>query len=492
MNQFKNLGMQVHAVPDDERAVDASGKRLPWAYSYAESAEPPPRRQRAPTDAQACSPNPPRKQPTERGPFGRATNRRASTRKGTTPAPGAPGDRVQSENFRYYDEIFGKLKAEQDEANPIPARIEPAKRPSLATRPTLDTLPTTSPPTAQQSATAAPTTSASFKEPTEVLVSGFGADHQYQALSFYEKASGGHFYEDYDREPAEPRFASALSSARGAIPKTLPRDAIRKINTYQGGEHWIKVTFDSPHAATLACHASPHVIQGYSVKCEPWNGAPPIEDLPQPATNARDTRTINIANARTRPPRRAEFRTMPNRMPSVPSGFAAEDDPFLDIAQSTTGSTTSTLGSTSATASASTVRGTSKSPSSLDDTPPAQRISPLSIDQGRSTALPTTEPPAEADGRASRRFKGRRLPPMRTADAALKPQDPWHVKRFGWIPIVGPVFFGGATSGTMIGAEAPRKEDGSFDADKASLWWNVMFFLDRMYGSDLCGLNGDD
>jgi hypothetical protein len=29
-------GMQVHAVPEAERAIDANGQRLPWAYEYAE------------------------------------------------------------------------------------------------------------------------------------------------------------------------------------------------------------------------------------------------------------------------------------------------------------------------------------------------------------------------------------------------------------------------------------------------------------------------
>lgn len=35
MHSFK-AGMQVHAVPDEERAIDPSGKPLPWAYEYAE------------------------------------------------------------------------------------------------------------------------------------------------------------------------------------------------------------------------------------------------------------------------------------------------------------------------------------------------------------------------------------------------------------------------------------------------------------------------
>jgi hypothetical protein len=29
-------GMQVHAVPETERAMGANGQRLPWAYEYAE------------------------------------------------------------------------------------------------------------------------------------------------------------------------------------------------------------------------------------------------------------------------------------------------------------------------------------------------------------------------------------------------------------------------------------------------------------------------
>jgi hypothetical protein len=29
-------GIQVHSVPESERAVDANGQRLPFAYEYAE------------------------------------------------------------------------------------------------------------------------------------------------------------------------------------------------------------------------------------------------------------------------------------------------------------------------------------------------------------------------------------------------------------------------------------------------------------------------
>lgn len=35
MNAMRG-GMQVHAVPDNEKAFDAKGNRLPWAFEFAE------------------------------------------------------------------------------------------------------------------------------------------------------------------------------------------------------------------------------------------------------------------------------------------------------------------------------------------------------------------------------------------------------------------------------------------------------------------------
>ena len=35
MNAIRS-GVQVHAVPEHERAYDSAGRRLPWGYTYAE------------------------------------------------------------------------------------------------------------------------------------------------------------------------------------------------------------------------------------------------------------------------------------------------------------------------------------------------------------------------------------------------------------------------------------------------------------------------
>jgi len=35
MNALRG-GMQIHAVPENEKAIDSNGKRLPWAVEYPE------------------------------------------------------------------------------------------------------------------------------------------------------------------------------------------------------------------------------------------------------------------------------------------------------------------------------------------------------------------------------------------------------------------------------------------------------------------------
>ena len=46
-------------------------------------------------------------------------------------------------------------------------------------------------------------------------------------------------------------------------------------------------------------------------------------------------------------------------------------------------------------------------------------------------------------------------------------------------------------TGEVIGSTVPKKEDGSFDYDKASLYWKVFWLLDQVLGSDFCGLKGE-
>jgi len=44
----------------------------------------------------------------------------------------------------------------------------------------------------------------------------------------------------------------------------------------------------------------------------------------------------------------------------------------------------------------------------------------------------------------------------------------------------------------LIGTTVPRREDGTFDVDKASLYWRWFYWLDSWLGTDFCGLKGDE
>ncbi|KAJ9635364.1 hypothetical protein H2199_008367 [Coniosporium tulheliwenetii] len=236
-------GMQVHAVPETERAFDASGRQLPWGIEYADSER--------------------RRIPEEKGPFGRSTLRRAGSRSRTTATPARKEDQTKIDNIRVMDDIFNSFKASQQAAQPArQPSVPPGSLPVSASMPNLETA---------AAASALPSTqSTAPKEPTEVILYGFGTEYQWAAIEFYERVSR----------------------------RTLSATALRKKNTYMGGDHWIKVTFDSPEAADQACYCSPHNIHGYLVVAERFRGIGPAQDAPmyaapgQTQSPSRSTSTL--------------------------------------------------------------------------------------------------------------------------------------------------------------------------------------------------------
>jgi len=66
------------------------------------------------------------------------------------------------------------------------------------------------------------------------------------------------------------------------------------------------------------------------------------------------------------------------------------------------------------------------------------------------------------------------------ADQALMPKQP----KQSWTAWLG--------ASELIGTTVPRREDGSFDWERASLYWRVFDCLDRWIGTDFCGLKGGD
>lgn len=414
----------------------------------------------------SCSTTLNRKQPVEKGPFGRPVARR-TTSKGQTVTP-APENPQKLQDQKAIDDIFTRFKKDMEEKETrTPREQKPAAAPtSLPHVQSAMDLTRPAPP--------APSGVGGFKEPTEVLIYGFGGDYQYAALEFYEGVSGGSIYEDYDRQPAHARYNTLLSTSRPMIPRNIPSSAIRKINDFQGGNHWIKVTFDSPEAADRACYFSPHLVHGFSCYCEPWRGVGPSSDE---AIIAGSSSISGPApeSFRQRKPLAGQgkgWNSMPSRIHSAPaltSAALSMDGP-----------------SGSSTASSATATGNDK-----------QALQ--SIPEDSQTAPSTPSHASQQQEQKPLRVRGAMRAVLLPASSALLPVAPWSQRTFGHLPLVGSLFGGDPRlqpgqvgSGGIIGVAVPRKEDGKFDWERASWYWRACWCVDHYAGMDLCGLKGEE
>lgn len=396
--------------------------------------------------------------PEEKGPFGKA-RKRGSTR-AKTPTAKSAEDSAKLDNLRTIDDIFGRVKAEEEQKRVLSGHAG-AALPASASAPNLiesaGLLGTSFNGGAPPNITA--------KEPKEVILYGYGSEVQWAAIDFYEKVSNGIIYEEYDREPYNPKFNYAFGTQRSSHLRTLSRAALSRVNQFVGGDHWIKVTFDSAEAAERACHYSPHNIQGYTVFAEPYRGTGPqggdrglhaqiggaMSLLSSPQTGASSTvpdtsMTASSATATTGP---API-TLPRSttMPLFPSGSFPIDDAPLDRA------------------------------------PPA----PAAVArQAQSQTMTTSAQLAPTSRRATLRLKGANVKPavFLPQEKAFLPAPPRWQQTFGSLPIIGWVI--GSGQG-IIGDQVPRKEDGSFDANAASLYWRAWYSIDSCLGTDFCGV----
>ncbi|CBX93024.1 hypothetical protein LEMA_P039250.1 [Plenodomus lingam JN3] len=456
--------MQVHAVPDSERAFDSTGRKLPWAYEFADS------------DQNQ------RRIPEERGPFGKPRQRGTSRAK--TPTTKSDADKAQSDNLRAIDDIFGRFKQEEEKRRSLSARPNTALPPSASAPNLIDASngPTTSfGPGASASA-------AHSREPKEVILYGYGPDAQWAAIAHYEKVSNGIIYEEYDREPYNNKFGYAFASQRASHYRALSKSALRKINEFVGGDHWIKVTFDSAEAAEMACHYSPKSIQGWLVYAEMYRGTPPtIGDVALRAEAGGASQTAS-----------------PN---TVSSGTLMSGTTSTSQSSTTASSATAT-----AAAPASHAAGLSRSitepafmrrsgafPINDYDTPLDQAHIPSSQSQlfnnnnsnTTTNQIPTPQPPSittatnPRPNRATLRLRNAKPAPFLPPEKAFLPAKPRWQQTFGSWPVLGWII--GSGHG-LIGDQVPRKEDGSFDLAGASLYWRLWYMVDGCLGSDFCGV----
>ncbi|KAK4569590.1 hypothetical protein LTR86_003353 [Recurvomyces mirabilis] len=423
------LGPQIHAVPDNEKAFDASGKKLPWAYESISTSIPL-------NDGNERT----SREAAEKGPFGKRTGSRRNTSRSRskTAEPHKAEDVARKEQLVSEERVFGSLRRVVREDS---GRGEGADGEGQPPTPV---------------AALAAVRNDGIGEATETLIYGFGEDLQWSAIDFYERVSGGIILEDYDRTPPNQHQAydPTQSYARSTLTRSLSKAALRKKNKYAGGEHWIKITFSSREAAELAVARSPHIIKGHLVYAEPWQGRGPGKDEAVLATQAGAQVVDDVL-----PPTFATTNGFTDGVEGSPQSSntmtsATVERDVNGFASRTGGGGEQAFWSQGSTAVANTGNDLARSQS-----------------MGGSQMLQRT---------GTTRLRGAQLATLLPAEQALMPKQP----KQSWSAWLG--------ASELIGTTVPRREDGKFDWERASLYWRLFWWLDGLFGTDFCGVKGDE
>lgn len=116
------------------------------------------------------------------------------------------------------------------------------------------------------------------KKPTQVILHGYSQNNRDKAVAAYESISNGMICEDYHRDTKTCRYPGIANPPRKR-PLTVQE---RLLSRYQGGNCWIRVTFDTKEAAQDAVSQSPHRIGDHLVFARMYDGLGPKEDMPIP------------------------------------------------------------------------------------------------------------------------------------------------------------------------------------------------------------------
>ncbi|KAI9853830.1 MAG: hypothetical protein M1824_000859 [Vezdaea acicularis] len=465
--------MQLHAVPEDERALDENGKRKPYAEISS----------RASTS----------KTVEEWGPFGTSKPHHTKARSAT------PAKKTDS-SLEGFEEAWSKTLAR---GQSLPSEDEPLSTSrrmsqSLSKTPSFGRSSTQALTSIDSSATAIVTPDSVQKEPTEVILYGFHADKQWAAIDKYEQIAG-RICEDYPRDapPSQRKYkAASFSSSIGKYGPTTAAES-RKTSHYAGGECWIKITFESAAVAERAVALSPVEVYGHVVVAEYYHGAGPPQDVPILVGTPEATKYAKKPSALRSLAPSTSMHTIP-RTTSEPPG---EGSSLLGSRRSNLGRshTTSNLNSssrsfeppfsdsTSSTSSSATAtNGLSPPPPglipypSLSTEPHTLPNSPGLVRQPNGVSKPTTSTGSTTSSEFCTRIPSARRAVLLPAEQALLPQPTWWQRMTAQMP----TWF----TTDVIGDSVPRKDTGEFDWDKATLWWKVAWWVDSWLGWDTCGL----
>lgn len=322
---------------------------------------------------------------------------------------------------------------------------------------------------------------------TECLLYGYaGKSSEWKVISKYEKiVAPSIICEDYPREDPNLFLASnsPLGFARSSIVvhKELSRDAIRKSRVYQGGQNWIKVTFDSYQAAERACFYSPVEIDGCMVHCEIWQGRGPVSDVSIPkgseATNllqrnpSNKARTIGSAQStQLLSGKDSAIAGFERAMQTLPRSHTLPDVQYGQPGSQDDESVSSTTVSSAT----------------------ATELAPPQSSGLRSRSVPNLPSQTKTDPTSQymTHIPGVKKAVLRPISEALPPQSTFTEKVLRSLPIVSWFIGSKGTTGDMIGEGPLLKEDGTWDPINGwywSFWHNIDFWL----GTDFCGLKDD-
>ncbi|TRX88934.1 hypothetical protein FHL15_010162 [Xylaria flabelliformis] len=427
----------LHNVPDEELYTGEDGIQRPYAMIWPEN------------DRQRNVPRTRAREINETGSFGKST-RRSRSRTGSAPP------KREDATMQSADRVFGNYLAKLAENN-----AEPSQRK-----------------TRQDEPKPANSVKPPHREPVEVILRGYASpSQQYAAINHYEQLAG-RICEDYSREPPieARRYKSELRDAALTRRQPLTRAEREKVNKIAGGEHWIKVTFESQEAASAALYASPQRILGHLVYAEPYRSLPPMEnaaildvvgDVGMFEENPR-------SNSFQDPPRRS---SQPHRRNSSKS-FQSNTTDRINRAGTNPGAWPSGSQASGESVGSTTVSASSATISTATVTGSEPRLEEKK--EPEPEAIPATR---------SRRIPSARKITLLPAEAALRKSPTWSESVLAFIPLLG--WF----SGAMIGSEVPRNDAGEFDMNRASLYWKIMYWLDywfRLFGHELVSGDKED
>lgn len=376
----------------------------------------------------------------ETGSFGKST-RRSRSRTGT------PAAKREDPTLAAADAIFAGFMASRA-ATPSESPQRKSSLSASASQPNLST----SGPLATIDGNSQTPSRYVQKEPTEVILRGFKETHQYAAIREYERI-GGRICEDYPRDPPleQRRYKSDLRDQ--ATLRTQPMTAEEKAKAlrFAGGDHWIKITFESADGAEAAIDASPQVVLGHSVYAELYRGIPPTadEEIPYTAGTPRAARPASGLSQESVFGHRGA-NTLPRSFTTPSMTQLSRTNPSISPPGSNTSSNTldtTTLSASNTAASSITLIG-----------------------------QPNPNPQAPSDNIFCSRIPTARRARLLPAEQALLPQKSWFQQCLAAMPILNLLVK------DQIGSQVPRDDLGKFDWDHASMYWKFMYWLDCWTG----------